>query len=59
MAKPEKIQGKESDYKTCRTRPAKKIGKYAFEFVHMGRDEEKRLVEIIYNIQRSFLQRKL
>jgi hypothetical protein len=36
-----------------------KIGKYAFKFVRMGRDEEKRLVEIIYNIQRSFLQRKL
>jgi len=36
----------------------KKIDKYAFEFVSMDRDEEKALVEIIYTIQRLFLQRK-
>ena len=34
------------------------IDTYAFEFVSMDKNEEKMLVEIIYHLQRSFLQRK-
>jgi c-di-GMP-binding flagellar brake protein YcgR len=36
----------------------KQMDLYAFEFVSIDRDQEKMLIEIIYNLQRLFLQKK-
>lgn len=38
--------------------PQKNMDLYAFEFTSIDRDQEKTLIQIIYNLQRMFLQKK-
>ena len=38
--------------------PQKNMDLYAFEFVSIDRDQERRLIQIIFNLQRLFLQKK-
>lgn len=38
--------------------PQKNMDLYAFEFVSIDRDQEKTLIQIIFNLQRLFLQKK-
>jgi hypothetical protein len=38
--------------------PQKNMDLYAFEFVSINRDQERRLIQIIFNLQRLFLQKK-
>ena len=38
--------------------PTKNMDLYAFEFVSIDRDQERRLIQIIFNIQRLYLQQK-
>jgi hypothetical protein len=38
--------------------PTRKVDIYAFEFESMDKDQEKMLIEFIFNLQRSFLRRK-
>jgi c-di-GMP-binding flagellar brake protein YcgR len=38
--------------------PEKQIDIYAFEFESIDKDQEKMLIEFIFNLQRSFLRRK-
>jgi hypothetical protein len=38
--------------------PQKNMDLYAFEFVSIDRDQERRLIRIIFNLQRLFLQKK-
>jgi c-di-GMP-binding flagellar brake protein YcgR len=38
--------------------PKKKVDIYAFEFESMDKDQEKMLIEFIFNLQRSFLRKK-
>ena len=38
--------------------PQKNMDLYAFEFVSIDRDQERRLIQIIFNLQRLYLQKK-
>jgi hypothetical protein len=38
--------------------PQKNMDLYAFEFVSIDRDQERKLIQIIFNLQRLFLQKK-
>jgi len=54
----QKLRIKKAIIRRAEHDPQKNMDLYAFEFVSFDKDQEKMLIQIIYNIQRSFLQRK-
>jgi hypothetical protein len=54
----QKLNVKKAIIRRAEHDPDKKIDIYAFEFESIDKDQEKRLIEIIFNLQRSYLRKK-